>query len=268
MSKSFFETKKWKQFMNMVYGIGAAVVIAGALFKIMHWKGADMMLVVGMGTECIIFVISAFEPVHMDPDWSLVYPELAGADPVTGKDKKSNLTVKQQLDQMLEEAKVGPELISSLGTGLKSLSQNVNEMSSISSASLATNEYAANAQKAAKNLEDISRSTVVASETMNSFTGGLSNVLNNITASESASMGFRDGLGQLNSQVGELNQQCGVMNSAIQSFNGGLNSIAGNIQASGNETANFNSELSQLNRNLGNLNTIYGNMLSAMGGSR
>lgn len=104
MSKSFFETKKWKQFMNMVYGIGAAVVIAGALFKIMHWKGADMMLVVGMGTECVIFIISAFEPVHMDPDWSLVYPELAGVDTGRKEEKKisSNLTVTQQLDQLLE----------------------------------------------------------------------------------------------------------------------------------------------------------------------
>jgi len=143
MSKSFFETKKWKQFMNMVYGIGAAVVIAGALFKIMHWKGADMMLVIGMGTECVIFIISAFEPVHMDPDWSLVYPELAGVESEGKKDKKaaSNLTVSQQLDQMLEEAKVGPELIESLGNGLKSLSQNVNEMSNLSSASVATAEY-------------------------------------------------------------------------------------------------------------------------------
>lgn len=216
MSKSFFESKRFKQTMNFVYGFGAAIVIAGALFKIMHWKGADMMLVVGMGTECVIFVISAFEPVHMDPDWSLVYPELAGADPVTRKEeKKSNLSVTQQLDKMLEEAKVGPELISSLGTGLKSLSQNVSEMSSISAASLATNEYAANAQKAAKNMDEISKSTAMVSESMNSFTGGLSNVLNNLTASESAAAGFKDELGKLNKNLGNLNTIYGNMLSAM-----------------------------------------------------
>lgn len=73
--------------MNFVYGIGAAVVIVGALFKILHLKGADLMLSVGLLTEAGIFVISAFEPVHMDPDWSLVYPELAGGEPT---DKKIN----------------------------------------------------------------------------------------------------------------------------------------------------------------------------------
>jgi gliding motility-associated protein GldL len=217
MSKSFFETKKWKQFMNMVYGIGAAVVIAGALFKIMHWKGADMMLVVGMGTECVIFIISAFEPVHMDPDWSLVYPELAGVDTGKKEEKKisSNLSVTQQLDQMLEEAKVGPELIQSLGNGLKSLSENVNEMSSLSSASVATTEYIASTQKATKTMEAISTSTSMVNDSLTSFSGGLSNVLNNLSASEGASAEFKDELSKLNRNIGNLNTIYGNMLSAM-----------------------------------------------------
>lgn len=217
MSKSFFETKKWKQFMNMVYGIGAAVVIAGALFKIMHWKGADMMLVIGMGTECVIFIISAFEPVHMDPDWSLVYPELAGVDTGKKDDKKisSNLTVTQQLDQLLEEAKVGPELIQSLGTGLKSLSENVSEMSSLSNASVATAEYAANTQKASRTMEEISKSTSMVNDSLTSFSGGLSNVLNNLSASEGATAEFKDELSKLNRNIGNLNTIYGNMLSAM-----------------------------------------------------
>ncbi|MBW7845793.1 MAG: gliding motility protein GldL, partial [Bacteroidia bacterium] len=110
--------------MAKVYGLGAAVVIVGALFKILHWKGADLMLMVGLGTEAMIFAISAFEPLHKETDWTLVYPELAGMEP-DEKDKKKRGTISQQLDQMLEEAKVGPELIQSLGNGLKSLSENV-----------------------------------------------------------------------------------------------------------------------------------------------
>lgn len=216
MSKSFFETKKWKQFMNMVYGIGAAVVIAGALFKIMHWKGADMMLVVGMGTECVIFIISAFEPVHMDPDWSLVYPELAGVDTGKKEEKKlSNLPISQQLDEMLEEAKIGPELIESLGTGLKSLSQNVNEMSSLSNASVATAEYVASTQKATRTMEEISSSTSMVNDSLNSFSGGLSNVLNNLSASEGASAEFKEELSRLNKNIGNLNTIYGNMLSAM-----------------------------------------------------
>jgi gliding motility-associated protein GldL len=70
-------TKKWKLFMAKLYGIGAAVVIMGALFKIMHWPFAGPMLVVGLSVEAVIFFFSAFEPLHEDPKWELVYPELA-----------------------------------------------------------------------------------------------------------------------------------------------------------------------------------------------
>lgn len=89
-NNSIFESKKFKTIMNFVYGFGAAIVIVGALFKILHLKGADIMLTVGLLVEAGIFVISAFEPVHMEPDWSLVYPELAGAEPTK---KEKNLLV-------------------------------------------------------------------------------------------------------------------------------------------------------------------------------
>ena len=68
----------YKKFMGYVYGFGAAVAIIGALFKILHLPGASVMLVAGLGVEAIIFALSSFEPPHETPDWSLVYPELAG----------------------------------------------------------------------------------------------------------------------------------------------------------------------------------------------
>ena len=74
---SFFESKKFKGIMAFVYGWGASIVIVGALFKILHWPGADLMLIVGLLTEALIFFLSAFEPLHEEIDWSLVYPELA-----------------------------------------------------------------------------------------------------------------------------------------------------------------------------------------------
>lgn len=74
----FVESKTYKNVMKFVYGWGAAVVLLGALFKIQHWTGASTMLILGMGTEVLIFFLSAFEPLHEEPDWTLVYPELAG----------------------------------------------------------------------------------------------------------------------------------------------------------------------------------------------
>lgn len=214
MSKSFFESKRWKTIMNFIYGMGAAVVIVGALFKILHWPGANLMLMVGLLTEAGIFMISAFEPVHQDPDWTLVYPELAGIESEGKREKKSG-TISQQLDKMLEEAKVGPELISSLGSGLKSLSDNVSEMSSLSSATVATTEYTVNAQKAAKTMDDISKSSAMVNDAMGSFTGGLSNVLNNLSGTETAASSFKEEIGKLNKNLVNLNTIYGNMLTAM-----------------------------------------------------
>ncbi len=214
MSKSFFESKKFKTTMNFVYGIGAAVVIVGALFKILHLKGADIMLSVGLLTEAAIFVISAFEPVHMDPDWSLVYPELAGGEP-TEKKKSTGGSVSQQLDSMLSQAKIGPELIESLGTGLTSLSSNVKEMANLSNAAVATNEYAESATKAAKNMSSIADSTAMVSDSMGNFSAGLQGALTNISATEAATAEFSSELNKLNRNLSNLNSIYGNMLSAM-----------------------------------------------------
>ena len=214
MSKSFFESKKWKTSMNFVYGFGAAIVIVGALFKILHWPGANAMLTVGLLTEAGIFIISAFEPVHMDPDWSLVYPELAGGEPTMKKDKSGG-SVSQQLDSLLSQAKIGPELIESLGTGLLSLSNNVKDMSSISNAAVATKEYADSATKAAHNMNEIANSSAVVSDSLGSFSSGLSGVLSNIAATESATGEFKDEMVRLNQNLNNLNSIYGNMLSAM-----------------------------------------------------
>ncbi len=169
MSKNFFESKTGKNLMAKMYGIGAAVVIIGALFKIMHWPLANEMLIVGLGTEALIFFVSAFEPVHQEPDWTLVYPELAGMEPTEKPKNADQGTISQQLDKMLEEAKVSPDLIQGLGTGLQSLSENVSSMSNLTNASVATSEYTENVQKASKSLEEASSSFHKAGDAMNTL---------------------------------------------------------------------------------------------------
>ena len=140
----FVKTKQYKNFMSKLYGWGAAVVIIGALFKINHYTGADTMLIIGLGTESLIFFFSAFEPPHVDPDWSLVYPQLAGLNHEEALDakvsgKKESET--QSLDKMLEKAKIGPELIESLGSGLRHLSDTTSKLSNVADASMANDKY-------------------------------------------------------------------------------------------------------------------------------
>ena len=108
--------------MSKLYGIGASIVIIGALFKIQHWEGASEMLILGLGTEAVIFFFSAFEPLpHDDPDWTLVYPQLA-----TGPDAT---TAVQQLDNLLEDANIDSKILKNLGDGMKNLGDQANKMS-------------------------------------------------------------------------------------------------------------------------------------------
>ncbi|AWH85078.1 gliding motility protein GldL [Flavobacterium album] len=113
-----------KRVMNFAYGMGAAVVIVGALFKIQHWAGASIMLIVGLGVEALIFGLSAFDPVEKELDWSLVYPELAGGEAKKKEVKKEDPKeaqglLSQKLDNLLKEAKIDGALMESLGNSIK-----------------------------------------------------------------------------------------------------------------------------------------------------
>src|SRR5438445_10693675 len=155
--------KNFKLFMARLYGWGASVVIVGALFKIQHYSGAGLMLCIGLGTEAIIFFFSAFEPPHEDVDWSLVYPELAGMhdEDKRGKEKKKD-PVAQYLDKLMNDANVGPDLIRSLGSGLKSLGDNTSKLADLQDASVATSDYVKNVSKASQSIGQMSDSYVKA----------------------------------------------------------------------------------------------------------
>jgi len=113
-----------KRVTNMVYGLGASVVILGALFKIMHWPGGNEMLIAGLVVEALVFAYSAFEPLDEDLDWSLVYPELAGGtgrqrEAVVVEQKEAEASLSKKLDAMLKEAKLDADLMSSLGNSIR-----------------------------------------------------------------------------------------------------------------------------------------------------
>lgn len=264
--KSVFESKRWKTIMGFIYGVGAAVVIVGALFKILHWPGADIMLIIGLLTEAGIFLISAFEPVHMELDWTLAYPELAGVEATTKKAEKKAVggSVSQQLDKMLEEAKVSPELISSLGTNLKSLSENVSGMNDIAHAATATNEYAQNVSKASQSASAINDSYARAIEAMN----GLSSASSNTQEYAKQVDMITKNLSSLNQvyemEIAESNNHL----KAIGSFVGNLNNVVTSLSETEATAKAITGEISSLSKNLASLNTIYGNMLSAMNVAR
>ena len=135
--------------MAKLYGIGAAVVITGAMFKIMHWEGANIMLVLGLSTEAVIFMFSAFEKPAADYDWTLVYPELASAD------GDRALSVTEQLDNALEQGGVDAALIERLGEGMRSLSETAGSLNGAVDAAGATAAYSEQLSTAATHMESL-----------------------------------------------------------------------------------------------------------------
>jgi hypothetical protein len=140
------EAKWYKVMMPKLYGWGAAVVILGALFKIEHLPGASYMLMAGLGIESIIFFFSAFEKQHVEPDWSLVYPELAHME---DPDRKRPA---QQLDEALSRAKIDNELVESLNEGLRSFGESAKQLNETVTAAAGISEYNAQIEEGVKNM--------------------------------------------------------------------------------------------------------------------
>jgi gliding motility-associated protein GldL len=216
---SFFESKTGKNVMAKAYGLGAAVVILGALFKIQHYPGADIMLIVGMGVEAVIFAISAFEPIHEEWDWSLVYPELAGMEG-EGRPNNSSLeqgdAVSQQLDKMLSEAKIGPELIEGLGLGMKSLSTSVSSMADLSGASVATKEYADNVSLANEQIKGMNTSYGRAVSALDSLTETTESFKETTIKVTSINATLNDSLVSFDQNIQNLNKVYGGMLNAMR----------------------------------------------------
>ncbi|GGG36456.1 gliding motility protein GldL [Dokdonia pacifica] len=151
------KSKSGKKLMNMVYGLGAAVVIIGALFKIMHWPYGDLMLIIGLVTEAGVFVVSAFESVDEDLDWSLVYPELAGGQSKGKKEAPKDVEglLSQKLDNMLKEAKIDGELMASLGSSIRNFEGAAKEISPTVEAMNSTKKYSEEMALAAAQMESL-----------------------------------------------------------------------------------------------------------------
>lgn len=252
------------------YSAGAAVVVLGALFKIQHWEGGGTMLTIGLMVEAVIFALYALQtfvqPASKEPDWARVYPELAddyeGELPTRRPALQSNgLTA--NMDKMLADAKVTPDIFERLGTNLRSLTDTVGQMKDVSSATVATNEYAQSVRTAAANISEMNKSYGVAISSMNAMADATQDAKEYRTQFQkiTQTMGALNAVYELELQ--DTNKHLKAMNA----FYGNLTSAMENMADASRDTQQFKNELGKLTNNLSSLNNIYGTMLSAMRGA-
>lgn len=261
---------KKKKMVNMATGFGAAIVIVGAMFKIQHWPGASFMLVFGLTTEAALFLMGAFEEPHMETDWSLVYPELAMNHDGEDEEEKSieggskaapaGDPIAQKLDEMLMDANIGSDLVTSLGDGLRSFSVTAKNLNEVGDASSATGEFVSSIKGASANVAKLSDSYSQASEK-----------LTDLVQIEGQGVSYGEQLTHMTKNLSELNavyeQQIAANNDSTKlsaEITKNISELMLTLNDSVEDTKRFKTEVATLGDNLGKLNTVYGNMLTAM----
>jgi len=286
---NFTESHKWKVFMKYLYGWGASVVLIGALFKLTHWPGANLMLTVGLIVEAVIFFFSAFEPLHEELDWTLVYPQLAGLDgaievPAEKETLPASTDALGKFNEMIEKAG-DTNIFEKFGDGIGRLNDQVSKMSDVSDAALATNEYTENMKGASGAVSNLVESYNKSAETVSYSADSLSDSFN--SASEKVKSGgnefaeayqrltgsmdldfsaLQEGNSEYNGHISKLNKNLSALNAIfeLQLNETDLDQMMADLQGSVEHSKKYNTEITKLGQKLEALNTVYGNMLSAM----
>lgn len=260
--------------MPKITSVGAGVVILGALFKIMHYEGAGIMLLVGMLTEAVIFFLGGFEPVHPDaprPDWSKVYPELAGGEAKTKQIAKKPVNLPERDEQVAVklaaiEAQIAntitPEKIQTLGKGMQDLANNVSKMTQLADASVATDDYVKNVKLAANSIKEMNKSYSTTIGAMSE----MANASKDAKAYHAQVQGLTKNLTELNAVYEVELRSASKHVKAMNDFYSSLAVAMQNVANASKDTQKFKEELSQLTTNLTSLNKVYGGMLNAMKG--
>ncbi len=296
------QSSGWKNFMAKLYGIGASVVIIGALFKIRHLKGADFFLTLGLCTEAIIFFFSAFEPLHEELDWTLVYPELAGmSDPDDIEHFKEHQFGEgrplEKIETLLGDTNINEDSIRKLGEGLTKLSEAANSLADLANATAVTQEFIGNMQGATDSISTLNQVYSSSTETIKNSATSLANsyiqsadvitksgnevaasyaeiadtVKNENQAIASGGQTYQDHIEAMNKNLSALNAvyELQIKDSnehmqGTQKVYSGLEDMIKKLKESVDETNKYKEEIAKLRDNLSSLNNIYGNMLSAM----
>ncbi len=259
----FFESERGKRVKNFVIGVGASVVLLGALFKLQHWEGAGSMLIIGMCTEAFIFALLGILPPSKDYYWEKLYPEIDihpdEEELKMIKETHTHGSLTQQLDQSLSEH-VEPELIKRLGDNLKRLGESIAQMRDLTDAQGATNDFSDKARQAAASLAEMKVAYTNATEAAKLLSNATDDTKNYHEQVQLVSKN----LAQLNAiyelELQDTNSHLKTMNK----FYGSLSQAMDNLSESIDDTKKYRVEIADLAKNLSSLNNVYGNMLSAM----
>ncbi|MCY7310070.1 MAG: gliding motility protein GldL [Bacteroidota bacterium] len=248
---------KISKLVDVFVSVGAAVVIWGALQKILHAPDADFWLKAGLGTEAVVFLVYgalyAYYPAVKDASHDEEQFSVTGA--------KSRAAF-GAMDKMMDEADINPDTMKRLGDGFKQLNTTVTGLNGINDTLAATDEFAAKTREVTGHLDKVKDAYITAASSVGAFN----------TATEGAKH-FHDQIQVLTKNLSSLNtiyelelQESNNHLKALNAFYGKLSETSASMLNSAADAKKVQEQIGSLATNLGRLNGIYGNMLTAMQG--
>ena len=266
----------YQKFTGLAYGLGASVVIIGALFKIMHWPGASVVLTAGMLTEAFLFALSAFDKPHKEYHWELVYPELASDDQEAAPSgKKSSLKKDEKEDNSLPQIKEIRTLVDNemtkLVDGIQGLNKTASQLSDLSSAASVSSDYTRNLQAASAAAGAFASSQQNLKDSSDSLVSSYQNIAASIGNASQGSKNFADQIDGINKNISTINsvfelqvKSVNEQNEAMKTLASAVKTIETSLNSSASEAEEYKKQVAILANQLKSLNSVYGNMLNAM----
>lgn len=249
----FVQSPAYKKVMGKVYGWGAALVLAGALFKIQHYPFAGPMLLVGMGTEIVIFFLSAFEPPHEMPDWSLVYPELVGLEPSEDRRRGGGSGGGgSDLAALIQSGTLEPDVVEKLSQGIKKLSATTGQLSDLSDASLATESYLQSMKMASESVSKLANSQSKSVQELDALSSSYGQAAQKISE---GGQQLADGMVSAGSNLVRDIESSGQ--ALVNSYQGLSKSMNENASELATNSESYKEQLSEANKQLGAINSVY-----------
>lgn len=270
------EKPGYQKFTALAYGLGAAVVIIGALFKIMHWPGASFFLTAGMVVEAFLFALSSFDKPHLEYHWENKWPELldkhgvgesAGVAELAKNEKPEDKT----LPQIQEVRQLVNTEMSKLTDGISKLNETAGQLNNLSSAAAVSEAYTKNLESASLAAGAFAASQSNLKASSDSLVASYQNIAESIGSASKGSQNFASQIDGINKNISTINsvfelqvKSVNEQNEAMKTLSSAVKTIETSLKGSAADVEEYKKQVALLSSQMQSLNKVYGNMLNAM----
>ena len=264
----WMDTPQGMRVVGYAFSFGAAIVIVGALFKIQHWPGASMMLTAGMGTEAVLFALTAFANPHKSPHWEKVFPQLSGEEHVEIGESGTALKGLQNIDNV---SSMSNDEMDKLSLGIAKLTDTAAKISDLSALAGATSSLVSNMTAASDSVAGFTNTQVQINASSEALVGSYKTIATELGTAQESTASFILTMKDVNKNLSAINsiyeiqlKSVGDQSESIKSVNTGLSKIKASVSESLKDVDSFKDQASKMAQQITSLNTVYGNMLNAL----